>query len=1387
LRLPGISGTLRRCTDRIRAVTRKMARSEGPPGILPLLGEAERKLQAGDPGAAGALCRQVLVRDRRNAAALHLLGMIALRLGNGADALRHFNDAVKARPDFADAHYGLGVTQRMAGRPDAAAWSLQAAVRLRPDNPEFHNSLGNLLAAQHRHREAAECYGAAVRLRPDFAELRVNLGITRMDLQEWAAAEESFRHALALDPRNVRAHANLGVALRQQNRTAEAIASLENAVRLAPGYALAHTNLGLALQSEGRAEEALRCHDAALAAKPDYAEAHSNRGAALTRLGRAEEAVASCRIAVQLKRDATTCGNLGLALQKAERHAEALACFEAAVGFSPDSAEANSNLGVCFIDLCRYDEAIAALGRAVALDPDYAEAYSNLGSALMLRGNTAEAIAACGHAVSLEPTSAEAHSNLGGALQAAGRLDDAIAECDRAIAIDPALASAHAFQGLALQGKAQPEDALAACLKAIEINPKLASAHVNGGNVQLEMGRTGDALAFYRRAVALKPDLSEGHCNLGATLLLLGEYEEGWKEYEWRFESAPRRPFPQRYWSGEDLAGRRLLVWGEQGIGDELLFFGFVPELMERGAAVVVECSPRLVPLLTRSFQGVEVFACSNPPHPRLLGSDIDFQVSEVTAAAVLRPSRNQFRPLAPYVVCDADVAAGLRRAYGGGDVPLVGISWFSGNPRLGAVDTLPLADWLPILKVPGVRFVNLQYGDRAAEIAAARQASGADIVVDAGVDPLVDMDRAAAQMAAMDLVITINNATAQMASTLGRPVWNLLAFVADWRMGLEGDTSPWYHGMRLFRQHAAGAWGPVVAEVTAALGEWLAEWRSGDAFAAAQAHHHAGRPAEAMALYQRVLDDDPSHLGALYHLGLLAGRGGDHRRAVAFGRRAVAAAPDNPSVHNNLGVALMDLGRADEAADAFRAAIALAPDTAAIHYNLGRALKAQGRLDDAVAAFRAATALMPGHANAHDALGTALAALGRPAEAVAAFEAAVALEPERAAFHCNLGNALVAGCRPDAAAAALRRALELAPDQAEAHDALASALAGLGRLDEAVAACRQAVALAPDSAAFHTHLANLLLRRGDYRAGWDEFEWRFQVDVAPRDLPQPRWRGQDLAGRRLLVWGEQGIGDQLLFYAFVPELVERGATVVVECSTRLVAMLERSLPGVEVVPYAEPPNPRLLAADIDFQVPEMSVAAILRPSRQDFRPLSPYLKTEPAVAAELRRAYGGGKVPLVGVAWWSGNPNAGAADTVPLAEWSPILTVPGLRFVSLQYSDRGAEIAAARQATGADFIVDSSVDPLLDLDRAAAQIAAMDLVVTINNATAQMASILGRPAWNMLAFTPDWRMGPDGDTSPWYDGMRLFRQPAPGAWGPVVAEVAAALGAWAAGREAAA
>ena len=598
--------------------------------------------------------------------------------------------------------------------------------------------------------------------------------------------------------------------------------------------------------------------------------------------------------------------------------------------------------------------------------------------------------------------------------------------------------------------------------------------------------------------------------------------------------------------------------------------------------------------------------------------------------------------------------------------------------------------------------------------------------------------------------------------------------------------------------------------------------------FEEALAHHRAGRLSEAELLYRRIVAADPRHADSLHLLGMIACQVGRHDLAVGLIGAAIAIESAVAEYYSNLGVALKELGRLDQALasfdnalalkpdyahaaahrkDAFargndpvfmtdlgnalqrqglldeavaahRQAIALKPDFAEAHYNLGITLVAQNRLDEAIAAYRQAIALKPDFAEAHTNLGNALHGLGRLDEAAESHRQAIALEPDFAQAHNNLGSALGRLCRWQEAISHQRRATELMPDTAEFHSNLGVNYCNCGQLDKAIACQRRAVEIAPDYAEAHYNLGHALMLAGDYSAGWPELEWRFRDRTRqPRPFPQARWRGEDLRGRTLLVWGEQGIGDELLFFAFLPELLALGATLVVECAPRLAPILGHALPQITIAARSDPPDPRCLAADVEFQIPAISVASLLRPTRSNFRPLSPYLRPDPELVAEFRQRYGAG-APLVGLSWWSGN-DPQHNTSFALSQWRPILEVPGVRFVSVQYGDRRVEIEAVVRALGASILQDDSVDPLVDLDRASAQIAAMDLTVTMQNSTLHLAALANRPAFLLAPFIPDWWTGLTGETSPWAPGATLFRQQNINDWPATIRRAATALRRW--------
>jgi len=575
-----------------------------------------------------------------------------------------------------------------------------------------------------------------------------------------------------------------------------------------------------------------------------------------------------------------------------------------------------------------------------------------------------------------------------------------------------------------------------------------------------------------------------------------------------------------------------------------------------------------------------------------------------------------------------------------------------------------------------------------------------------------------------------------------------------------------------------------------------------------AEAHHNLGlalkglgKTVEAGACLRRALALKPDYPEAHNSLGNLLADGGDAAAAAESFRRAVALAPGFAVAHHNLGAVMKDLGRLDEAEAAIRAALARDSAYAEAHNTLGTVLAATGRPAEALDHYRLALALDPALTRVRANLAEALRRLGRSEAAEVEARLAVEAEPTLGLAHTVLGAALKDLGRLDAAQAAFAIAARLLPDRPEAHDNLGGALAELGRLAEAEAACRQALRLAADFATAHNNLGNALrdqgrraeaeecfrralelapemaeartslgmarLYRGDFAAGWRDFEARWQTGrLANRDVPQPQWRGDTpLAGKTVLFHAEQGFGDTIQFLRYAPLLAERGARVIAEVQPALARLAERVDGVARVIPQGA------AWPEFDLHLPMMSAPVAFGTTLDSVPSTIPYLSADPAAWAAPPSA--GRRVGLV----WAGDPRphdpgAHAADrrrSIPLTAFAPLLALASHTFVSLQ---KGAGAAQLAPEMG---IIDPMAE-VADFADTAAVVLHLDLVITVDTAIAHLAGALGKPVWILSRYDGCWRWLERGDTSPWYPTARLFRQTRPGDWESVVAAVAAAL-----------
>lgn len=342
--------------------------------------------------------------------------------------------------------------------------------------------------------------------------------------------------------------------------------------------------------------------------------------------------------------------------------------------------------------------------------------------------------------------------------------------------------------------------------------------------------------------------------------------------------------------------------------------------------------------------------------------------------------------------------------------------------------------------------------------------------------------------------------------------------------------------------------------------------------------------------------------------------------------------------------------------------------------------------------------------------------------------------------------------------------------------------LAQMGRLDEAETELAHLMEVAEDNPKFHMDGSILYLIKGQWLRGWKAYARRWDHNPgSKRPFMQPWWKGEDLTNKSLLVWGDQGLGDEIMFASMIPDLVSKVGEVVLELDERNVPLFERSMPNIRCVERTDPPSAPALGAD--FQIPLSDLGIYLRTIEDDFKGGKAYLKADPERAASLRRTYKNldGRDErnfLVGVTWKSLNARIGDSKSIFLDKMAPILTLPGITFVDLQYGEVTEERERFEAEYGVRIHKDPEIDPMIDIDGHAAQIAAMDLIISISNTSVHMAGALGVPTWLLVQEIPDRRWLLGRDDSPWYGSVRIFRQDRQGDWSGPVANVAEALAA---------
>ena len=667
-------------------------------------------------------------------------GIEAHRAGQVQEADRYYTAILKANPKHPDANHNMGVLAVGVGKVTEALPFFKTALEVNPKTDQYWLSYIDALIKLDRMDDAKAVL--------DQAKSNGAKGDTFDQLEKRLENIVSTSNMSLNVQRPPEGLIQKLVNLYTQGQYQETLNEATKLLIKFPSSIVVYNIIGAANQSLGFLEEAIKAYNKALSIKPDYADTYNNMGNVLQDQGKLEEAIVAYNKAISVK---------------------------------PDYAEAHNNMGNALQGQGKLEEAITAYNSAISIKPDYAEAHNNMGNALQDQGKLEEAIEAYNKALSIKPDNADAYNNMGNALQDQDKLEEAIEAYNKALSIKPDHAEVYNNIGYALQDQGKLQEAIKAYNKALSLKPDNADAFNNMGNTLKDQGKLDEAIEAYNNAISIKPDFAEAFNNMAFVKLMTDEWKNGINLLKWRWNTrrmqSYKRVFKAPEWDGNStLEGKTLLIWGEQGPGDMIIWSACLNYYTTIGAEVIVECSQKLVKLFTISFPKITVRVENKELEQDK--EDFDFQISMATlfGHSCLTGKITNYQN--EYIFPDKiRVEYWRNRLKTVTEKPCIGISWKSpvmNNRRQN--NYAALSFWKPLLQNDNYTFFNLQSSDFEKDLQIIYQDFGVEVINFKEIDHFNDLAEVAAFCKALDKSITIATTVAHISTAVGTqtilPTW---------------------------------------------------------------------------------------------------------------------------------------------------------------------------------------------------------------------------------------------------------------------------------------------------------------------------------------------------------------------------------------------------------------------------------------------------------------------------------------------------------------------------------------------------------------------------------------------------------------------------------------
>jgi tetratricopeptide (TPR) repeat protein len=607
-----------------------------------------------------------------------------------------------------------------------------------------------------------------------------------------------YEQVLSLQPNHFDALHYLGVVHYQRGNAEQALALITKALSLDPRHSICRGNLANVFKSLGRAEDAFNSYQVAIELNPQFSDAYFNLGVVSSELGNINEAIVRYSQSISIKpKFPAAYSNRGLLLQQIGLSEKACSDYEQATNLDPNYAQAFFNWGVAMQDrkgLENLQQALKLYDKALAIDPGLFMALNNRGNVLQELGDFQQAFASFSKAIDLNPQFHQAFYNRGALLQELKQFDSALKDYDA----------------------------------AIDLDRNMKQAYFNRGSVQEQRMYFMEAKNDFETAIALDHNFANAYFNLALLTLKLEQFNEGWSLYEWRWNSddflgfhltSSRKKIPLNQFKLKDITGLRVMLWNEQGVGDDVFFMPWVQKMWSHSLVekfeVICRVEKRLLPLFRRSFPNLQFTGHQTQvPEDQY---DLHLPIGSLPHLMDQIESKysDQYQSTQAYLKADKEVSNNIRLGLKKSPKRvLIGISWRSKNPKTGAPRSIDLLKLVRTLNFPNVDFVNLQYGEVKDDIKNVLDQTGIVVHEYPGLDVGKDLDGLANIISACDAVVSVDNTTVHLSGALGVHTYVMLPLIADWRWGLNRNKALWYPNVELFRQLDRGNWDGVLEEI---------------------------------------------------------------------------------------------------------------------------------------------------------------------------------------------------------------------------------------------------------------------------------------------------------------------------------------------------------------------------------------------------------------------------------------------------------------------------------------------------------------------------------------------------------------------------------------------